>query len=203
MPRLPSLPFDFTASSEADWRLSATGVDVTSSPMTDYFLDPGYTEVTGEYTRLNADTLLAELPEGDFTFTAQVSVDFASDFDAGVLLLWRDDAHWAKLCFELSREKEPLVVSVVTREYADDANAFGVEGPTVWLRAVRMGHIIAFHASTDGETWRMVRVFTFGRDLPFTRFGFLAQSPNGQGCTVRFSHAAFSTDLPADVRAGG
>ena len=36
----------------------------------------------------------------DFRLSARVTVDFRATFDAGVLLLWLDEAHWAKLCFE-------------------------------------------------------------------------------------------------------
>ena len=63
-----------------------------------------------------------------------MSVDFAATFDAGVLLLWVDERHWGKLCFEFSPAGEAMVVSVVTRGVSDDANAFMVTGRSVWLR---------------------------------------------------------------------
>lgn len=200
---IPALPFPVTPGGDAEWRVrNESHLDTVASARTDYFVDPGYTAQKDEYTRLNADTLLGQIPDGDFVFSARVSVDFANHFDAGVLLMWRDDRHWAKLCFEYSREGEPLIVSVVTRELGDDANAFSVHEGHAWLRIVRMAHIVAFHASADGEHWRMVRVFTFGPDLPFTHLGFLAQSPNGNGCAVHFDDINFSRELPADIRAG-
>ncbi len=199
---LATFPTPLTPAGDADWLAGTDSVWTAASPGTDFFIDPGYTDVPDAFTRLNADRLLAPLPDGDFQLSAQVTVEFADDFDAGVLVLWTDDRHWAKLCFEYSREGEPLVVSVVTRDYADDANAFSVEGGRVWLRIARMAHIVAFHASVDGLSWRMVRVFTFGPDLPFSHVGFLAQSPNGEGCAVRFESIRYSTELPADIRAG-
>ena len=87
---------------------------------------------------LNAATLLGVPPDGDFQFSARVTVGFASTYDAGVLLLWVDDRHWGKLCFEFSPAGEPMVVSVVTRGVSDDANAFVVDGRTVWLRVSRV-----------------------------------------------------------------
>jgi regulation of enolase protein 1 (concanavalin A-like superfamily) len=200
--RVPAVPLPFVAEGEADWQIAEDAVITFASARSDFFIDPGYTAVADAYTRLNADRLLARLPEGDFQFSAEVVVDFVADFDAGVLLLWSDDRHWAKLCFEYSREKQPLIVSVVTRDYADDANAFVVEVNRVWLRIARMAHIVAFHASDDGVSWRMVRVFTFGPDFSFTHAGFLAQSPNGEGCAVGFENIRYSNDLPADIRAG-
>lgn len=45
--------------------------------------------------------------------------------------------HWAKLCCEFSPAGEPMIVSVVCRGVADDANAFIVPGRPVWLRIGR------------------------------------------------------------------
>jgi hypothetical protein len=73
---------------------------------------------------LNAATLLGGPPDGDFQFSARVTVGFESAFDAGVLLLWLDERRWAKLCFEFSPAGEPMIVSVVCRGVSDDANAF-------------------------------------------------------------------------------
>jgi len=53
-----------------------------------------------------------------------------------------------------------MVVSVVTRGVSDDANAFVVDGRTVWLRVSRVSHAFAYHASLDGKAWRMVRFFS-------------------------------------------
>ena len=39
-----------------------------------------------------------------------------------------------KLCFEHSPDRQPMIVSVVTRGVSDDANAFAVDGQTAWLR---------------------------------------------------------------------
>ena len=56
---------------------------------------------------MNAVTLLGEPPEGDFQFSARVKAVHQETFDAGVLMLWMDEAHWAKLCFEFSPDRSP------------------------------------------------------------------------------------------------
>ncbi|GAB2959618.1 DUF1349 domain-containing protein [Streptomyces heilongjiangensis] len=199
---VPFLPFALASSSGTEWQVDGDRIEVTSSPQTDYFIDPGYTEVPDEYTRLNADTLLGELPASDFSFAARVSVDFQSTFDAGVLLLWQDDRTWAKLCFEYSPSEEGMVVSVVARDFADDANAFDTPARSIWLRIARMGRVIALHASLDGKRWRMVRVFTFGAVAEPMKIGFLAQSPNGAGCHVVFDHISYAPEAPKEIRDG-
>jgi hypothetical protein len=43
-----------------------------------------------------------------------------------------------------------MIVSVVNREVADDANSFIVDGRLVWLRVSRIDDVYAYHASIDG-----------------------------------------------------
>lgn len=79
------IPFPLTASSAAPWRVTGDGVEVVCGAGTDWFVDPGYTDVPDEFTRLNADTLLGQVPVGDFQFVARVEADLRSTYDAGVL----------------------------------------------------------------------------------------------------------------------
>jgi hypothetical protein len=129
---------------------------------------------------------------------------FKSVFDAGVLLVYATDQTWAKLCFEFSPQRRPTAVTVVTRGTSDDSNSFEVDGTVLWLRITRSGPAWAFHASTDGAWWRLVRYFTLGEDASGdnAKVGFLAQSPTGDGCTVAFDEFAFRPNAPADLRDG-
>ncbi|QHZ00032.1 hypothetical protein SSPS47_33570 [Streptomyces sp. S4.7] len=131
-----------------------------------------------------------------------MSVGFSSTFDAGVLLLWIDERHWAKLCFAYSPRGRPMVVSVVNRGVADDANAFTVDGDSIRLRVSRVGHAIAYHASTDGTTWHLIRYFALDDPARRALTGFEAQSPTGEGCAVTFDEVRFTRDRLADLRDG-
>jgi len=171
---------------------------VTARPRTDLFVDPG-----GGPPALNAPRLLGD-PAGDFQLSARVTVGFAAAFDAGVLLLWAHEGAWAKLCFESSPQGEPMVVSVVTRGVSDDCNSVEVDGNQVWLRVARLGRTFAFHASTDGTTWRFVRYFTLAPDADATTVavGFEAQSPTGEGCTATFDTIRYTAERLSDLRDG-
>jgi uncharacterized protein len=188
----PAIPFDLRASPGSTWKLDAeTGaVTVKATPHSDIFIDPGAGTRLNAESLLNAATLLGVPPQGDVQLSARVTVDFRATFDAGVLLIWVDDRHWAKLCFEYSPSGEPIVVSVVNRGVADDANAFVVEGRSVWLRVARLDGAFALHASTDGRMWRKVRFFALDEADGSTQLGFEAQSPTGDGCLVRSGPAA-------------
>jgi uncharacterized protein len=177
------------------WSAAEGALAVEAGPETDVFVDPGDSTET-----LSAPRLLGRV-EGDYSLSARVTVEFRSDYDAGVLLLWVHERLWAKLCFELSPQGEPMVVSVVTRGVSDDCNSFVVDGNRVGLRVARLGQAYAFHASTDAQTWRLVRHFALEPGAE-PRVGFLAQSPRGDGCSVRFEEISFRRRRLEDIRSG-
>ncbi|GHJ44189.1 hypothetical protein Cs7R123_15310 [Catellatospora sp. TT07R-123] len=194
---LPGLPFALSPSAGSAWEVDGTTVRATAPARSDLFIHPARVSAPV----LDAPMLTGAPPEGDFQFSARVTVGFGADFDAGVLLLWCDEQHWAKLCFEYSPDREPMAVSVVTRGTSDDANGFTVEGNTVWLRVSRVDGAYAYHAATDGKTWRLVR--HFGLDAPGpVALGFEVQSPVGDGCTAVFDEVAFSPERLRDLRDG-
>jgi regulation of enolase protein 1 (concanavalin A-like superfamily) len=177
------------------WESSGGRLTITAGPVSDWFVDPG-----GPTSVTNAPALVGE-PSGDFVLGACVHVDFASTFDAGVLLVRCDEHHWAKLCFEYSPQDEPMVVSVVTRGVSDDCNSFTVDGRDVWLRVARIGDCFAFHASTDGRFWRLIRYFALD-GAAGAAVGFEAQSPTGERCTATFEKIRFEARRLGDLRNG-
>jgi hypothetical protein len=201
---VPELPFPLQPSHEEVWRRDEqhSAVVAAAPAHTDLYINPAGDDSGDAESLLNAATLLGVPPAGDFQLSARVTVDFRAQYDAGVLLLWIDERHWGKFCFEFSPAGEPMVVSVVTREFSDDANAFVVGDRTVWLRVSRIGRVYAFHASVDGRAWTLVRVFSLGDVVTGHRIGFEAQSPTGDGCTVTFDDVRFTRQRLEDLRDG-
>ena len=201
---MTDLPFPTTPSHPGVWRRDEAGAAVVAAAPahTDLYVNPAGPDGGDAESMLNAATLLGTPPEGDFRFSARVAVDFRSQYDAGVLLLWADEQHWAKFCFEFSPAARPMVVSVVTRGVSDDANAFTVADRSIWLRISRLDRVYAFHASTDGTTWQLIRVFSLGDSVAGHRIGFEAQSPTGDGCTVTFDRIAFDQESLRELRDG-
>ena len=197
--KLPSLPFALEPAGNPPpgCRVRSGVLTLTAAAHTDMFVDPA-----GAGQVPDAGRFVGLPPGGDFMLAARVSVEFASMFDAGVLLVHAAERQWAKLCFEYSPQHRPTAVTVVTRGTSDDSNSFEVDGSTLWLRITRSGAAWAFHASTDGAWWRLLRYFTLGLGPELVRVGFLAQSPTGEGCAATFDHIAFRPGAPADLRDG-
>ncbi len=193
---IESLPFTLTwQPMPVEFRSGSNSLVAEAGGETDLFVDPGT-----QATRWNAPRLVGQVT-GDFTLAARVNVDFRTTFDAGALLIWANDHSWAKLCFELSPQGNPTVVSVVTRVVSDDCNSFTTDRGEIWLRLARLGPAVAFHASTDGRRWDLIR--HFGPEIDAEALvGFVVQSPRGAGCVARFEEISFTPSRLADIRSG-
>jgi uncharacterized protein len=178
------------------WQADRSGLSIVAGGRTDWFVDP-----SGSQQSVGKAPALVGATDGDYVFSARVRVRFGATFDAGVLMLYVDDKTWAKLCFEYSPRRKPMIVSVVTRETSDDANGFVVADEKAWLRIARLGPAFAFHASSDGHEWHLVRYFAFAADVS-PAVGFEAQSPTGEGCEVRFDDIRFEARRLHDLRGG-
>lgn len=195
---LPSLPSGLRwVNPPVSWRVEAGGaLTITAGGGTDWFCAPDRSVRT-----LNAPAAVMTPTDDRFVLSAEVAVDFASPSDAGCLVAYSDEAHWAKLCFESSPTDRPMVVSVVTRGLSDDCNSAEVEGKSVGLRLAATPESIAFHYSLDGRFWHFVRFFALDRPVPLA-VGFLAQSPTGRSCTARFDSIHYRAGGLANLRDG-
>jgi regulation of enolase protein 1 (concanavalin A-like superfamily) len=176
-------------------RLGGSSVAFAAGPRTDLFVDPG-----GADAQVGAPLLLGR-PLGDFQLSARVSAKLAASFDAAALVIWASPSSWGKLALEYSPQREPTIVSVVTRGVSDDANSFAVEDAVAWLRISRRGETLAFHASVDGLWWSLVRFFTFA-GAGEASAGFLVQSPTGDGAQGRFDQIEWAEEPLRELRDG-
>ena len=118
--------------------------------------------------------------------SARVTVRFTTKWDAGALMLWGDDHHWAKLSYEFSPDQKPTLVTVVTRGLSDDCNSLSLTGDSVYLRIAKSGNTYVFYFATDEKNWQILRTFSLDTELPI-RVGFESQSPEGSGAIAKFS----------------
>ena len=165
-----------------DWQIDrGQTLSITAPGKTDWFVSP----MDGA-RRDNSPRLLFKAAD-DFVFSARVTVDFRSMWDAGALVLYANDAAWAKFALEMTVEKHPAIVSVVTRDTSDDNNSIAIQGNAVYLKIAKAGQAIFLYASEDGQNWKIIRAFSLGK-LENMRVGFSSQSPTGDRCTAVFDH---------------
>lgn len=172
------------------------GLSISAGAQTDLFIDPA-----GTMAKDNAPCAFFTPPDANFVLSVKVTVGFGSAFDAGVIQLRATPTLWGKLCFEYSPQKQPMVVSVVTRGVSDDCNSAVIDGTEIYLRVVRTPQIIAYHYSHDGQFWHFVRYFSLG-ELDTVQVGLSAQSPTGEACTAHFTEITYRPGVIKDYRNG-
>jgi len=179
-----------------DWKYQDKKLTIVASEKTDLFVDPQH-----EYEVVNSPKAVF-LPADSFLLSGKIQVNFKTDYDAGVLVVYAGANEWAKLCFEYSPQKKPFVVSVVNNGISDDCNHVPIDGNTIYLRIAGLGkNIFAFHYSTDGKYWNLVRYFSLTAKRE-AHVGFSSQSPTGASCTSTFSEISYVPMKLKDVRNG-
>lgn len=187
IPSIPGLPGALQwQNAPRSWHFDDKKVlTISANAKTDWFVDPF------DGTVANSAPILLFTPDSDYVLSTRVTVKFVTKWDAGALMLWGDDHHWAKLSFEYSPDKKPTLVTVVTRGLSDDCNSSSVQSDSVYLRIAKSGSTYVFYFSTDGNDWHILRTFSLDTELPI-RVGFEAQSPAGSGATANFSAITYN-----------
>jgi regulation of enolase protein 1 (concanavalin A-like superfamily) len=139
----------------------------------------------GKFNADNAPKLLFK-PDDNFVLIASIELSFKNKWDAGALVIKSDSLNWIKYCFEKDYTGAKRIVSVVTRNISDDCNSVEINSDKVFFKIAKADKVFTLYYSTNGENWFLVRHFQF-ETKPEFEVGFLAQSPIGPNCEVRFS----------------
>lgn len=168
---------------------------VNSEAKTDYFVNP----IDG--FKINDAAFVYELIKGDFVCKAKIKLKHKSIFDAGVLLAFQDETHWAKACFEKIDDGELYICTVLTKDFSDDCVGANINQDYVWMQISRTANVFAIHYSLDGEKWHMTRLANLDLDTEL-KVGFVSQSPTGKGIEVEFSEYSIENKTLENPRLG-
>jgi len=181
---------------------SSDKIAIHATPKSDFFRNPSAVGADGitPDSLSNAPYYYQDVA-GDFVMKVKVSLDFKDVYDAASIMVMENEQIWAKACFELTDFDTHAVVSVVTNQLSDDANGCNVDSDSVWLQVTRMNQAFAFHYSTDGVNFYMMRVF----HLPVSetiKVGLLAQAPIGSGGERVFEGFLLENKTVKNIRVG-
>lgn len=177
------------------YALQSTGVTIVAGAETDMFRDPNVT-----YNTDNAPKLLFEA-DSNFVLSAAIEHAFTAKWDGGALVLIEDSLNWIKFCFEKDYTGVKRVVSVVTKDISDDCNAIAIKANKVYYKLAKADNVITLYSSEDNKKWLLIRHLQFNHTKPL-KVGFLAQSPTGKKCTVKFSEIKYQAKKIKDPYAG-
>ena len=159
------------------------------------FRDPNVT-----YNTDNAPKLLFKADE-NFVLSASIEHSFTNKWDGGAIIIKSDSLHWIKFCFEKDYTGAKRVVSVVTKNISDDCNSVEMNTNIVFYKMAKADNVITLYYSTNGVKWFLIRHLQFDTQPGF-EVGFLAQSPTGEACVVKFSNIRYQSKKIKDPYTG-
>ena len=194
--KISSIPYElFWENHPEKFSINNNSITLVAGPKTDMFRDPTVT-----YNTDNAPKLLFR-PDSDFVLISSIEHAFASKWDGGAIVIKQDSLNWIKFCFEKDYTGARRVVSVVTKNISDDCNSVSLKENKVFYKVAKAGNVITLYYSVNGKSWFLIRHLRFETDKNFT-LGFLAQSPTGNKCTVRFSNIHYKATRIKDPYLG-
>ncbi|OOM79323.1 hypothetical protein CLPUN_16930 [Clostridium puniceum] len=187
---------------ESDIKFDEGRIAMYATEKSDFFCNNGEISEEGitPESLCNAPYFYTEVT-GDFVMRVKVSHDFKDTYDSSSIMVMRDLNVWAKACFELTDFDTNAVVSVVTNQMSDDANGCNIDGNEVWLQVARTKNSFAFHYSTDGTKFYMMRFFNLPVEETI-KVGFLAQAPTGKGGERIYSNFLLEHKTVKNIRMG-
>lgn len=177
------------------YTIAKNELTIVAGEKTDMFRDPNVT-----YNTDNAPKLLFKADE-DFVLTASIEHAFTNKWDGGAMIIKSDSLNWVKFCFEKDYTGARRVVSVVTKNISDDCNSVEVTSNKVFYKIAKARNVVTLYYSTEGTKWFLVRHLQFDAKPGFN-VGFLAQSPTGTRCEVKFSNISYEKKKIKDPYAG-
>ncbi len=183
--RIASIPHElFWENPPEKYFIKGNQLVIVAGQKTDMFRDPNVT-----YNTDNAPKLLFKADD-NFVLTASVEHAFANKWDGGAIVIRQDSLNWIKFCFEKDYTGAKRVVSVVTKNISDDCNSVEIKANKVFYKVAKADNVITLYYSVNGMKWFLIRHLQFDTHKGF-QVGFLAQSPTGNRCEVRFSNITY------------
>jgi uncharacterized protein len=193
---IPSIPYKLFWENKCNsFLIQKNKLTIEAGEKTDMFRDPNVT-----YNTDNAPKLLFKADE-NFILSASIEHSFVNKWDGGAIVIKSDSLNWIKFCFEKDYTGARRVVSVVTKNISDDCNSVEINSNKVFYKVAKAGNVITLYYSANGLKWFLVGHLQFDAKPSFT-VGFLAQSPTGKKCTVKFSDIKYSNKKIIDPYSG-
>jgi uncharacterized protein len=184
--RIEGIPYPLKWENKPEeYAINKNGATIIAGEKTDMFRDPNVA-----YNTDNAPKLLFN-PDSDFVLTVSIEHSFSNKWDGGAIVLKQDSLNWVKFCFERDYTGARRVVSVVTKNISDDCNSVEIKRNKVFYKVAKAGNVVTLYYSTSGKKWFLVRHFQFDTTKSL-QVGFLAQSPTGKNCKVKFKDITYS-----------
>lgn len=160
-------------------------VEIVTKPHTDLWQRTYY-----HFRNDNAPVLQMECDEKYFSFTVKTEFDYKHRFDQCGIVMYLDSENWLKASIEYENERFGHLGSVVTNNgYSDWATSeIDASVKSMWYRLSRRESDYCIECSSDGVTYKQMRVCHMWQGGGRVRFGIYACSPEDSSFKATFSH---------------
>lgn len=158
----------------SDFCIQKDRVEIQTMPNTDLWQRTYY-----GFQHDNAPVLQMETEEQYFSFLVKTSFESKHRFDQCGIVLYLDSENWLKASAEYENEKYQRLGSVVTNHgYSDWATTdIPSEVNEMWYRLSRRESDYCIECSTDGVTFKQMRICHLWNGSGKIKFGIYACSP--------------------------
>lgn len=173
----------------ADCTISDGRIEILTNPHTDLWQRTYY-----HFRNDNAPVLQMETEEAFFSFTVKTEFDSKRRFDQCGVVLYLDSENWLKGSIEYENDRFQHLGSVVTNNgYSDWATTeIDPEIRSMWYRLSRRRDDYCIECSTDGITFKQMRICHLWQGGGAIRFGVYACSPEDSSFRAVFTHMELS-----------
>ncbi len=157
----------------ANVRFVEDGMLVETEPETDFWQNTGH-----NFHKDNGHFFYTRR-QGNFSLTLKWHFETPAASDQCGIMLRLDNLNWAKAGFLSTDLRAPQLGSVVTVKGCSDWAVWPLESlpQDIWLRLRRCGTDFLFFASTNGENFRQIRMFSLPDATVELKVGAYACSP--------------------------
>lgn len=159
-------------------------IEIITNPHTDLWQKTYY-----HFINDNAPVLQMETEEKYFSFVVKTQFDGNQRFDQCGVVMYLDSENWLKGSIEYENEKFQHLGSVVTNNgYSDWATTeIDTSVKSMWYRLSRREDDYCIECSTDGITYRQMRICHMVKGNRKIKFGIYACSPENSSFKATFT----------------
>ncbi len=157
-----------------EYTISENRIEIITEPHTDLWQRTYY-----HFRNDNAPVLQMETDEKFFSFTVKTEFDSKVRFDQSGIAMYLDSENWLKASVEYENGEIQRLGSVVTNNGYSDWASVDIDASvkSLWFRLSRREDDFCIENSTDGKTFRQMRICHMFNAKDTVRFGIYACSP--------------------------
>lgn len=173
----------------AEYQLSEQEITIITKPATDLWQRTYY-----GFQNDNAPVLQMKTLERYFSFTVKTEFNSFTLFDQCGVAVYLDSENWMKASIEYENEDFQRLGSVVTNNGYSDWATTDIPSSVneMWYRLSRRESDYCMETSTDGVTFRQMRIFHLWKGSDEISFGIYACSPSQSSFKAVFTNMEVS-----------